>query len=110
MFGKTFGMSENGCLCSIVPKKSPPKINTRGLCGLTQASYYSLDKAKCPMRHPPGNEIYRKQNISFFEIDGRKNKVGVYYFPESILIHIIVSVNVIVQQSNVTYFELPIQT
>ncbi|XP_014239741.1 histone acetyltransferase Tip60 isoform X2 [Cimex lectularius] len=31
--------------------------------------------AKCNVRHPPGNEIYRKQNISFFEIDGRKNKV-----------------------------------
>lgn len=30
--------------------------------------------AKCSWRHPPGNEIYRKDNISFFEIDGRKNK------------------------------------
>lgn len=29
---------------------------------------------KCNLRHPPGNEIYRKQTISFFEIDGRKNK------------------------------------
>jgi histone acetyltransferase HTATIP len=29
---------------------------------------------KCNLRHPPGNEIYRKANISFFEIDGRKNK------------------------------------
>lgn len=29
---------------------------------------------KCRLRHPPGNEIYRKQTISFFEIDGRKNK------------------------------------
>lgn len=27
------------------------------------------------LRHPPGNEIYRKATISFFEIDGRKNKV-----------------------------------
>lgn len=26
------------------------------------------------MRHPPGTEIYRKESISFFEIDGRKNK------------------------------------
>jgi histone acetyltransferase HTATIP len=24
--------------------------------------------------HPPGNEIYRHGTISFFEIDGRKNK------------------------------------
>nr|XP_002131858.1 histone acetyltransferase KAT5 [Ciona intestinalis] len=30
--------------------------------------------AKCQLRYPPGNEIYRKSNISFFEIDGRKNK------------------------------------
>ncbi|XP_077283777.1 histone acetyltransferase Tip60 isoform X3 [Arctopsyche grandis] len=29
---------------------------------------------KCNLRHPPGNEIYRKNSISFFEIDGRKNK------------------------------------
>ncbi|PAA47011.1 hypothetical protein BOX15_Mlig033023g3, partial [Macrostomum lignano] len=29
---------------------------------------------KCQLRHPPGNEIYRRQNLSFFEIDGRKNK------------------------------------
>ena len=32
---------------------------------------------KCDLRHPPGNEIYRKGTISFFEIDGRKNKVGI---------------------------------
>ncbi|XP_060850370.1 histone acetyltransferase Tip60 [Rhopalosiphum padi] len=29
---------------------------------------------KCNLRHPPGTEIYRKESISFFEIDGRKNK------------------------------------
>ena len=29
---------------------------------------------QCTLRHPPGNEIYRKEPISFFEIDGRKNK------------------------------------
>lgn len=29
---------------------------------------------KCNLRHPPGNEIYRKGSISFFEIDGRKNQ------------------------------------
>lgn len=31
-------------------------------------------QAKCDLFHPPGNEIYRKDKISFFEIDGRKNK------------------------------------
>lgn len=29
---------------------------------------------KCTLKHPPGNEIYRNGTISFFEIDGRKNK------------------------------------
>lgn len=29
---------------------------------------------KCTLKHPPGNEIYRNGSISFFEIDGRKNK------------------------------------
>ena len=33
-------------------------------------------QAKCSLFHPPGNEIYRKDQISFFEIDGRKNKVN----------------------------------
>jgi len=31
--------------------------------------------AKCLWRHPPGDEIYRKGSISFFEVDGKKNKV-----------------------------------
>ncbi|CAG8491901.1 1454_t:CDS:1 [Dentiscutata heterogama] len=30
---------------------------------------------KCIVRHPPGNEIYRCDDISFFEIDGNKQKV-----------------------------------
>nr|XP_015917832.1 histone acetyltransferase KAT7 [Parasteatoda tepidariorum]XP_015917833.1 histone acetyltransferase KAT7 [Parasteatoda tepidariorum]XP_042905642.1 histone acetyltransferase KAT7 [Parasteatoda tepidariorum] len=30
--------------------------------------------AKCIWRYPPGDEIYRKGNISFFEVDGQKNK------------------------------------
>lgn len=33
-------------------------------------------QAKCSLFHPPGNEIYRKESISFFELDGRKNKVS----------------------------------
>ncbi|CAG8597832.1 1339_t:CDS:2, partial [Racocetra persica] len=31
-------------------------------------------KMKCPVRHPPGDEIYRDGPISIFEVDGRKNK------------------------------------
>lgn len=30
--------------------------------------------AKCTLRHPPGNEIYRDDYISFFEIDGRRQR------------------------------------
>jgi histone acetyltransferase HTATIP len=31
-------------------------------------------RQKCTLFHPPGNEIYRKSPLSFFEVDGRKNK------------------------------------
>ncbi|KAK4054622.1 Histone acetyltransferase [Microbotryomycetes sp. JL221] len=43
-------------------------------------SYFPSEKMierhrkKCMLRHPPGNEIYRHEEISFFEIDGRKQK------------------------------------
>ncbi|KAJ2062784.1 Histone acetyltransferase [Coemansia sp. S146] len=30
---------------------------------------------KCTQRHPPGDEIYRDDNVSVFEVDGRKNKI-----------------------------------
>ncbi|OAF67843.1 C-Myc-binding protein [Intoshia linei] len=39
-------------------------------------------QSKCEKPHPPGNEIYRKDGISFFEIDGRKDKVYAQYFYE----------------------------
>lgn len=29
---------------------------------------------KCKCRHPPGTEIYRKDNFSFFELDGHRQK------------------------------------
>ncbi|KAJ3227463.1 hypothetical protein HK099_001919 [Clydaea vesicula] len=32
-------------------------------------------KAKCPLKHPPGDEIYRDGILSVFEIDGKRNKV-----------------------------------
>jgi len=32
-------------------------------------------KAKCSLRHPPGNEIYRKDEISMFEVDGKDDKM-----------------------------------
>jgi histone acetyltransferase MYST2 len=30
---------------------------------------------KCALKHPPGDEIYRKGNISFFEVDGQQNEI-----------------------------------
>jgi len=32
-------------------------------------------KEKCTLRYPPGNEIYRKDNLSMFEVDGSVNKI-----------------------------------
>lgn len=32
-------------------------------------------KEKCKLRHPPGNEIYRKDDISMFEVDGKTTKI-----------------------------------
>ncbi|RKP07347.1 acyl-CoA N-acyltransferase [Thamnocephalis sphaerospora] len=31
-------------------------------------------RQKCRLMHPPGNEIYRHEDLSFFEIDGRRQK------------------------------------
>ena len=42
----------------------------------TRFFHLFIFQEKCKLRHPPGNEIYRKATISFFEIDGRKNKVS----------------------------------
>ena len=32
-------------------------------------------KGKCEWRHPPGDEIYRHDNVSMFEVDGKKAKI-----------------------------------
>jgi histone acetyltransferase HTATIP len=43
-------------------------------------SYFGLQKSfqrhrsKCNLFHPPGNEIYRYEDVSFFEIDGRRQR------------------------------------
>ena len=46
-------------------------------CFKYMKSDFALDrhKRKCPLAHPPGDEIYRDRAISVFEVDGRKNKV-----------------------------------
>lgn len=33
---------------------------------------FTRHRSKCTLLHPPGNEIYRDDSISFFEIDGRR--------------------------------------
>ena len=35
---------------------------------------FTRHRAKCILLHPPGNEIYRDEEISFFEIDGRRQR------------------------------------
>lgn len=35
---------------------------------------FSAHRAKCTLFHPPGNEIYRDNTVSFFEIDGRRQR------------------------------------
>lgn len=38
------------------------------------ARRFERHRSKCTLLHPPGNEIYRDQNVSFFEIDGRRQR------------------------------------
>jgi len=35
---------------------------------------FTRHRAKCTLLHPPGNEIYRDDSVSFFEIDGRRQR------------------------------------
>ncbi|KAI0022138.1 acyl-CoA N-acyltransferase [Xylariomycetidae sp. FL0641] len=35
---------------------------------------FSRHRQKCTLQHPPGNEIYRDDYVSFFEIDGRRQQ------------------------------------
>ena len=35
---------------------------------------FERHRRKCTLLHPPGNEIYRDDDVSFFEIDGRRQR------------------------------------
>jgi histone acetyltransferase HTATIP len=35
---------------------------------------FQRHRRKCTLQHPPGNEIYRDEYVSFFEIDGRRQR------------------------------------
>lgn len=41
---------------------------------LRSTSALERHRARCELRHPPGIEIYRKGNISVFEVDGATNR------------------------------------
>ncbi|KAI9052833.1 hypothetical protein LZ554_003106 [Drepanopeziza brunnea f. sp. 'monogermtubi'] len=44
------------------------------LCYFADAKSFTRHRHKCTLQHPPGNEIYRDDYVSFFEIDGRRQR------------------------------------
>merc|ERR1712130_426216 len=54
-----------------------PKLFLCEFCLKYMKSRSILDRhiSKCPWRHPPGVEIYRKDGVSVFEVDGNTNKI-----------------------------------
>ncbi|KAI8900733.1 acyl-CoA N-acyltransferase [Globomyces pollinis-pini] len=54
-----------------------PTIYLCEFCLKYMKSQFTLERhlIKCPLSHPPGDEIYRHEDISVFEVDGRKNKI-----------------------------------
>jgi len=65
-------------------KQDDPPIDVLYFCEFTLNFYKTkkelerhqlkFSERKCP-RHPPGDEIYRRDNVSVFEVDGAKSKV-----------------------------------
>lgn len=53
-----------------------PTLYICEFCLLFYGSPKQLERhrKKCTLLHPPGNEIYRHEEISFYEIDGKKQK------------------------------------
>lgn len=44
------------------------------LCYYGDIKSFIRHRKKCTLQHPPGNEIYRDDYVSFFEIDGRRQR------------------------------------
>ena len=44
------------------------------LCYYGDIMSFTRHRQKCTLQHPPGNEIYRDDYVSFFEIDGRRQR------------------------------------
>ncbi len=42
---------------------------------MKQSKTLERHKRKCDLRHPPGDEIYRHNGLSVFEVDGKDNKI-----------------------------------
>ncbi len=58
------------------------EISFHGLSSLISRVQYMKRKntlqrhqLKCELKHPPGNEIYRHETLSVFEVDGAKAKI-----------------------------------
>ena len=45
------------------------------LCYFASQREFGRHRSKCTLLHPPGNEIYRDDGVSFFEIDGRRQRI-----------------------------------
>ncbi|KAL1139248.1 hypothetical protein AAG570_006234 [Ranatra chinensis] len=54
-----------------------PKLYICEFCLRYMKSQYTLERhaAKCVWRHPPGEEVYRKEKISVWEVDGKRYKL-----------------------------------
>ncbi|KAK5000440.1 Histone acetyltransferase [Elasticomyces elasticus] len=60
----------------------PEELTETGVIYLCETclSYFGSEfqlrrhRKKCQLLHPPGNEIYRDQDVSFFEIDGKRQR------------------------------------
>ncbi|KAJ9662381.1 Histone acetyltransferase [Coniosporium apollinis] len=44
------------------------------LCYFAEMKQFERHRRKCTLLHPPGNEIYRDDYVSFFEVDGRRQR------------------------------------
>jgi len=42
---------------------------------MKQSKTLERHKRKCDLRHPPGDEVYRHNGLSVFEVDGKDNKI-----------------------------------
>ena len=46
-------------------------------CDYSPFRYFAI-QVKCKWHHPPANEIYRKDELSVWEVDGQTSKVYIH--------------------------------